>query len=265
MATDRTTPREGVVTQLSPVFKLIEEPKFAELYAYLREEPATIPELLPDLSIEKSTAYNYVELLEQAGLVTEVGTKETSALYKAEEFHVTIRISETEIDVTPELARVIAQRTANPEVDRFIDQYGLSTLAEFIPLAQRYADGEIPGFVHLSQGQEAVAVGTCGALAPDDHLTSTHRAHGHSLAAGLSPEQLAAEIVGLEGDNSDLRSSKAEFELYTDTDDQWRWRLVHDNGNIIADSGESYSSKSMAQKGLGSVKLNALGAAINEI
>jgi uncharacterized protein YegP (UPF0339 family) len=84
-------------------------------------------------------------------------------------------------------------------------------------------------------------------------------------AAQVREEELAAEIVGLEGDNADLRSSKAEFELYADTDGQWRWRLVHDNGNIIADSGESYSSKAMAEKGLGSVKLNALGANINEI
>lgn len=143
MATDRTRPHQDVVTDLSPVFKLIEEHKFAELYAHLRDGPVTIPELLPDLSIEKSTAYNYVDLLERAGLVAEVGTKEKSTLYTAEEFHVTIRIAEAEIDVTPELARVIAQRTTNTEVDRFIDQYGISTLADFIPLAQQYADGEM--------------------------------------------------------------------------------------------------------------------------
>lgn len=64
--------------------------------------------------------------------------------------------------------------------------------------AQRYADDEIPGFVHLSQGQEAVAVGTCAALDPEDYVTSTHRAHGHSIAKGLSPERLMAEIYGTE-------------------------------------------------------------------
>ncbi len=63
-------------------------------------------------------------------------------------------------------------------------------------IADRYAAGEIPGFVHLSQGQEAVAVGACGALEADDYVTSTHRAHGHSLATGLSPERLMAEIYG---------------------------------------------------------------------
>ncbi len=65
-------------------------------------------------------------------------------------------------------------------------------------VAERYADGEIPGFVHLSQGQEAVAVGACGALEPGDYVTSTHRAHGHSVAKGLSPDRMMAEIYGTE-------------------------------------------------------------------
>lgn len=143
MATDRTAHRDTVVTDLSPVFKLIEEPKFAELYAQLREGPATIPALLPDLSIEKSTAYNYIDLLQRAGLVTETGTIDGSTQYRAAEFQVTIQIAETELTVTPELARVIAQRETNPEIDRFIDQYGIATLAEFIPLAQQYAAGEM--------------------------------------------------------------------------------------------------------------------------
>lgn len=60
----------------------------------------------------------------------------------------------------------------------------------------QFADGEIPGFVHLSQGQEAVAVGACGALDRDDYVTSTHRAHGHSIAKGLDPKRLLAELYG---------------------------------------------------------------------
>lgn len=62
----------------------------------------------------------------------------------------------------------------------------------------RFADGEIPGFVHLSQGQEAVAVGVTGALEPEDRVTSTHRAHGHSIAMGLDPARLLAELYGKE-------------------------------------------------------------------
>jgi len=59
-----------------------------------------------------------------------------------------------------------------------------------------FADSEIPGFVHLSQGQEAVAVGSEFALEAADRVTGTHRAHGHSLAAGLSADRLMAELYG---------------------------------------------------------------------
>lgn len=48
--------------------------------------------------------------------------------------------------------------------------------------AELYRDGLIPGFVHLSTGQEAVPVGVCAALRPSDVITSTHRGHGHVLA-----------------------------------------------------------------------------------
>jgi TPP-dependent pyruvate/acetoin dehydrogenase alpha subunit len=55
---------------------------------------------------------------------------------------------------------------------------------------------ELPGFVHLSIGQEATAVGVCAALEGGDRLTSTHRGHGHALAMGCSPRRLLAELMG---------------------------------------------------------------------
>ena len=59
-----------------------------------------------------------------------------------------------------------------------------------------FADGEIPGFVHLYLGEEAVGVGACGALEEDDYITSTHRGHGHCIAKGLDPKQMMAELLG---------------------------------------------------------------------
>ena len=59
--------------------------------------------------------------------------------------------------------------------------------------------------------------------------------------------------------------SKAVFEVYEDRAGQWRWRLVHDNGNIIADSGEGYSSRQKCEQGLESVKQNAPGAAVEAV
>jgi 2-oxoisovalerate dehydrogenase E1 component len=58
-----------------------------------------------------------------------------------------------------------------------------------------YRDGEVPGFVHLSIGQEASAVGACLPLEPADVITSNHRGHGHCLAKGLAPEPMMAELL----------------------------------------------------------------------
>ena len=60
----------------------------------------------------------------------------------------------------------------------------------------RYLQGEIPGTLHQSQGQEAVAVGVCSLLRKEDWITSTHRPHGHALAKGLDPSAGMAEIYG---------------------------------------------------------------------
>jgi len=51
--------------------------------------------------------------------------------------------------------------------------------------------------------------------------------------------------------DDDAAASKAAFELYTDSVDEWRWRPVHDNGNIIADGGGGYSDKRDAKSGIG--------------
>ncbi len=58
--------------------------------------------------------------------------------------------------------------------------------------------------------------------------------------------------------------AQARFEVYRDHAGEWRWRLVHRNGNIIADGGEGYSSKRAAKNGIKSVKRNALGAPMEE-
>jgi TPP-dependent pyruvate/acetoin dehydrogenase alpha subunit len=59
-----------------------------------------------------------------------------------------------------------------------------------------YLQGEIPGTLHQSQGQEAVAVGVCDALRTTDWITSTHRPHGHALAKGVDVRAAMAELFG---------------------------------------------------------------------
>jgi TPP-dependent pyruvate/acetoin dehydrogenase alpha subunit len=59
-----------------------------------------------------------------------------------------------------------------------------------------YRAAEIPGFIHTSLGQEAVAVGVCAALSDDDWIASTHRGHGHCLAKGADVDGAMAELFG---------------------------------------------------------------------
>jgi TPP-dependent pyruvate/acetoin dehydrogenase alpha subunit len=61
---------------------------------------------------------------------------------------------------------------------------------------ERFRAGELPGFLHVAIGQEAVAVGVCSAMEDGDVFASTHRAHGHTLARGTPPNAVMAELYG---------------------------------------------------------------------
>ena len=64
---------------------------------------------------------------------------------------------------------------------------------------ERFRAGELPGFLHVAIGQEAVASGVCAALEPDDVIASTHRAHGHTIAKGTHVNAVMAELYGKTG------------------------------------------------------------------
>lgn len=63
-------------------------------------------------------------------------------------------------------------------------------------LQDEFTQGKIPGFIHVSIGQEAVAAGVCSDLTPADTIFTTHRGHGHALAKGMELKPFMAEIYG---------------------------------------------------------------------
>jgi pyruvate dehydrogenase E1 component alpha subunit len=65
-------------------------------------------------------------------------------------------------------------------------------------VAREFRTGEIPGFVHMYVGEEAVAAGVCANLDDSDYITSTHRGHGHCIAKGCELGPMMAEIYGRE-------------------------------------------------------------------
>jgi TPP-dependent pyruvate/acetoin dehydrogenase alpha subunit len=95
------------------------------------------------------------------------------------------------------MANVETMRAAEAGTD-FLGAYGRMLLIRLFETSMHrlFLAGEIHGTTHLGAGQEAVAVGTCLALAPDDYLAGTYRGHGHALAKGTDPEPLAAEMLG---------------------------------------------------------------------
>lgn len=70
-------------------------------------------------------------------------------------------------------------------------------IRRFEETVERYfLDGEIPGFVHLYIGEEAIATGVCESLEIEDFIQSTHRGHGHTIAKGADLNKAMAEIFG---------------------------------------------------------------------
>lgn len=82
-----------------------------------------------------------------------------------------------------------------------IDRYERMALIRAFELAVAalYRDSELPGFVHTSLGQEAVAVGVCSVLRAEDYIATTHRGHGHCLAKGADVDGMMAELFARAG------------------------------------------------------------------
>jgi pyruvate dehydrogenase E1 component alpha subunit len=77
--------------------------------------------------------------------------------------------------------------------------YKMHLIRRFEEAAEEsYVRGQSYGTMHLSIGQEAVAVGLCAWLSDADYVTSTHRGHGHCIAKGAKVDRMFAEFLGRE-------------------------------------------------------------------
>jgi len=94
------------------------------------------------------------------------------------------------------VAKVEKKRGVKPEMLReFLREMLLIRRFEE-KVEERFRAGELPGFLHVAIGQEAIAVGVCQAMDEGDIFMSTHRAHGHTLARGTPPNAVMAELYG---------------------------------------------------------------------
>ena len=116
--------------------------------------------------------------------------------------------------------------------------------------------------VAAREAEEADRVAEADALSAE---VSDLRAERDQLADELGTAEASAEEAETEAAELSTRldalyESQGRFELYEDRGGEWRWRLRHRNGNLIASSGEGYTRKHNAGRGLASVRRNTLGA-----
>ena len=136
-----------------------------------------------------------------------------------------------------------------------------------VELERELEDGE--GYLELEVevGWPEAEAGRDDPEAAEESVESVEASSGESDGTDEGGESgaEAAEVVDLEaGEAPDERPaaarSQATFEVFRDRADEWRWRLVHRNGNVVATSGEGYTTRRNAEKGLRSVVRNAPGA-----
>ena len=84
------------------------------------------------------------------------------------------------------------------EPEKLVEMYStMCIIRHFERMADNlYAAGKVHGTMHLSAGQEAVAVGTAQAIRSDDYLLNHHRGHGHFIAQGADVKRMMAEFLG---------------------------------------------------------------------
>jgi len=141
--TDTTTSGAGQITELGPVVDMLEKPEMAALYTAARDTISTVPELQDHVELTKSTVYEYVAALQRAGLLSEVETDGSAKSYTAHAFTVTLEVDGMVVEITPDVVAVLSHQYSLPEIEGFLEQYGLGTLAAFIDLAYEHADGEV--------------------------------------------------------------------------------------------------------------------------
>ncbi|RKD93458.1 amphi-Trp domain-containing protein [Halopiger aswanensis] len=94
--------------------------------------------------------------------------------------------------------------------------------------------------------------------------TDSDDAAPESTADGVSTDEQAAPPEQDAGEQTSSSGRTSRFEVYQDRADEWRWRLVHWNGNIVADSGEGYTTRSNAKRAARSVMRTAPTARVTD-
>jgi len=134
-----------IVRDFLSVADLLEEPRLAQLYAYLaREGEATVQEIIDEFELAQGTAYSYVNRLVDAGVV-EITRPEQPRQYAAREIDLTVTVGagDRAYTITPALVDAAGRRETNADIDTYIDRHGVAGLATALTYALARERGEV--------------------------------------------------------------------------------------------------------------------------
>ncbi|MFT4921112.1 MAG: DNA-binding transcriptional ArsR family regulator [Haloarculaceae archaeon] len=134
-----------LVREFLSIADLLEEPRLAQLYAYLaREGDATVQELMEVLELPQGTAYSYVERLVDAGVI-QVTSDDPPRRYAANDIELTMSTAdgEREYTITPALIDAVGRRETDGDIDTYIDHHGIAGLATALTYTVERERGEM--------------------------------------------------------------------------------------------------------------------------
>lgn len=144
---DRTTPvpvdPEDAVTDFLAVAELLNEPRLARLYTFvLRNGPVGVEEIKDDLDFAHSTAYKYVDRLEELGVLVR-HDEERPTTVTVDPVRVLLATDHGTVAATPVLLAAVARQLDDDDVRVFVERQGVPKLAAALHYAIRIANGEL--------------------------------------------------------------------------------------------------------------------------
>lgn len=143
MAGSPAQPDQRPLHQLQVVVDLLETPALARVYAYIvREGPVTVASIIDRLDVPQGTAYDYVQRLDDAGLIRETAGRRPYR-YAADPLTLTLTTDEATRTITPALIAAMARRDEDGDIDVYLGRHGIDGLADALEYAYEYVDGTV--------------------------------------------------------------------------------------------------------------------------
>ena len=143
MAQSATPPEQPPIKQLQTVLDLLENPSLARIYSYvLHTGDVTVDELISALEVPQGSAYDYVNRLEGAGILSKTRT-ERPYRFDAEPLSVTVTIDGDQRTISAELVDAVGRSDDDQDIAVYLDRHGIDGLATALEYAREYVDGTV--------------------------------------------------------------------------------------------------------------------------